>query len=261
MIVRHLLFSCFLAVGFKSIAQESVSRVGKQQSYSLLLTTKLHSTGHSPYSGFYLNHHVNAEIGLLYKYKQAGAFINKAVDIADVHSDINFSTIGIFRTFKLSESLKLTPYMGYFLKQSHSFMDDKSDMWVCAVVSLAINRWLALENTTLVGNLIRHHSQASLANRMNAAIQIGKFKIDAYAWYTHSLNRGPHFISTSLAITSPDWVITKAISARIQVAVMQHVSNEKPNGCMHRGGLISLIVPIDLSMNNIDTDSPDVSKN
>lgn len=259
--VRRLLFSCCLAVGLKGMAQQSVSKADKQQPYSFLLTAKLHSTGHSPYSGIYLNHHANAEIGALYKYRQSGAFISKNVDFADVHSAINFTTIGIFKSFHLSESVKLTPYLGYFFKQSHSFMDDNSDMWACVVARFTINRWLAFENTALLGNLIRHYSNASLANRMNAIVLIGKFKLDAFAWYNHSFNSQPHFLSTSLAITSPDWVITQTISARMQVAVMQQISNEKPDGCMSRGGLISLIVPMNLSMDKGGRHLPDTLKN
>jgi hypothetical protein len=50
-----------------------------------------------------------------------------------------------------------------------------------------------------------------------------------------------------VAITSPDWMITNSISARVQVAMLQYVTNERPEGAMNRGGLISLIFPIDLS--------------
>jgi len=255
MCVCRLLFACCMVIGIDGIAQQSVSKADSQQPYSLVLTAKFHSTGHSPYSGVYLNHNANAEIGLVYKYNQIGAFINKNVDFADIHSAINFTTIGIFKSFQPSGSLRLTPYVGYFFKQSHSFMDDNSDVWTCVVVNFTINRWLALENTTLLGNLIRHHSNASLANRLNAAILIGKFKLDAYAWYTHSLKSAPHFVSSSLAITSPDWVITPSISARVQVAMMQQISNEKPEGAMRHGGLVSVIVPINLAMNNSDTHS------
>ena len=257
----RLLFSCCLALGFKCIAQQPVSKADKEQPYSLLLTAKFHSTGHSPFSGSYFNHHSNGEIGLSFKTKQIGAFITKNVDFADVHSPINYTTVGFFKSFQLNESVKLTPYIGYFFRQSHSFMDDNSDAWACLVARFTINRWLAIENSTLVGNLIRHHSKASLANRVNATISIGKFKLDAYTWYTHSFNSASHFVSASLAITSPDWVITQSISARVQVAVLQQISNEKPDGCMDRGGLISLIVPIDLSINNGERNSPNISKN
>jgi hypothetical protein len=246
-IAGRLLFSCCLALGFKCIAQQPVSKADKEQPYSLILTAKFHSTGHSPFSGSYFNHHPNGEIGLSVKTKPISAFLNKNVDFADVHSSTNYTTIGILRSFQLNESVTLTPYIGYFFRQSHSFMDDNSDAWTCLVARFTINRWLAIENSTLVGNLIRHYSKASLANRVNATISIWKFKLDAYTWYTHAFNSASHFVSASLAITSPDWTITETISARLQVAVLQQISNEKPEGCMYRGGLISLIVPIDLS--------------
>jgi hypothetical protein len=243
----RLLFSCCLALGFKCIAQQPMSKADKEQPYSLLLTAKFHSTGHSPFSGSYFNHHPNGEIGLSVKTKPISAFLNKNVDFADVHSSINYTTIGILKSFQLNKSVTLTPYIGYFFRQSHSFMDDNSDAWTCLVARVKVNRWLAIENSTLVGNLIRHYSKASVANRVNATILIWKFKLDAYTWYTHAFNSASHFVSASLAITSPDWVITQTISARLQIAVLQQISNERPEGCMYRGGLISLIVPIDLS--------------
>ncbi len=224
----RLLLSCCLALGFKCVAQQHMSKADNEQPYSLLLTAKVHSTGHSPFSGSYFNHHSNGEIGLLFKTRQIGALISKNVDFADVHSSINYTTVGFFKSFQLNESVKLTPYIGYFLRQSHSFMDDNSDAWTCLVARVNVNRWLAIENSTLVGNLIRHYSKASLANRINATISIWKFKLDAYTWYTHAFNSASHFVSASLAITSPDWRITETVSARLQVAVMQQISNEIP---------------------------------
>ena len=235
-----------------------MSKADNEQPYSLLLTGKFHSAGHSPFSGTYFNQNPNAEIGLSFKNAAMGAFINKNVDIADIHSSINYTSIGIFKSFPLGESVKLTPYLGYFFKQAHSLMDDNSDAWTCVVARFTINRWLVLENTTLVGNLIRHYSNASLANRINVQTLIGKFKLDTYVWYTHSLKSERHFVSGSLAITSPDWVITQSISARVQVAVMQQISNERPDGCMYRGALISLIVPVNLWSGDSEENSSDI---
>lgn len=244
------LFSCCLVFGFECVAQQPEKGSGREAPYSLLLTVKFHSTGHSPFSGTYINHHPNGELGLLFKYKQVGAFFTKNADFADARSGINYTTVGIFKSFELGESVRLTPYVGYVLKQSHSFMDHNSDAWTCVVLKVVVTRWLSLENTTLFGNLIRHQSNASLANRVNAVMSVGKFKVDAYAWYTYSLQSKYPFMSASTAITSPDWIITKSISARVQVAVMQQISSRRPDGCMHRGGLVSLIIPIDLSASN-----------
>ena len=249
MIGFRALLLCHLFV-FRSGAQQPASKAD-QQPYSFSLTAKLHSTGHSIYSGQYLNHHPNAEINLSYKYRRFGASITKSTDVADLHSSVNFTTIGLSESFKLSESLTVMPYVGLFLRQSHSFADDASDAWACVVVRYRLTSFFTIENTGLVSNLIRHHSKVSLANRFNATVAIGKIKFDAYAWYCHSRNSKSHFVSTSLAITSPDWVISPSISARLQVAMLQQIASEKPEGSMRRGALVSLIVPVNLSKNPV----------
>ena len=245
MYTNRLLFSCLLIISFSSRGQQPESKANKEP-YSLLLTPKFHSTGHSPYSGVYLNNHFNAEIGLNYKYNGFEAFVSRNIDFVDSHSSINFMTVGVSKSFRLTKSIKVTPYAGYFFRQSYSFSDDNSDMWAAVVVKFTITKWFAIENTALFGNLVRHTAHASIANRLHLSLLVGKFKVDTYTWYTHSLSN-PHFVSTSLAVTTPDWEITKSISARIQVAMLQYVTNERPEGAMNRGGLISLILPIDLS--------------
>jgi hypothetical protein len=244
--VGGLLFSFWLAIGFSGMAQQPVSKADKRP-YSFSLTTQLHSTGHSIYSGVYLNHDPNVEMTLSYEYKQIGGFISKNVDFVDAHSPINYSTVAFFKYFKFGESLKITSYVGYFLKQTNSFMDNGSDVWAGVQVKFTVNKWLSIENTSLLGNLVLNHASASLANRLNTSISVGKFRLDAYAWYTHTFSGTPYFVSASLAITSPNWIITPSVSARLQVAILQQISEDVPEGAMYRGGLISLIVPIDFS--------------
>lgn len=246
--VRALLL-CHLLV-FRSGAQQPASKAD-QQPYSFSLTAKLHSTGHSIYGGQYINHHPNAEISLSVNNKRVGGFVTKNTDLADLRSSINFTTIGIYKPVRLTKSLTITPYVGWFLRQSHSFADDASDAWTCVVVRYKLTSFFTLENTALIGNLIRHNSKTSLANRLNATISIGKLKVDGYAWYCRSKNSKTHFVSASLAITSPDWVISPSISARLQVAVLQQIASEKPEGSMRRGALVSLIVPVNFSKRNV----------
>lgn len=246
--VKALLL-CHLLV-FRSGAQQPPSKAD-QQPYSFSLTAKVHSAGHSIYSGQYINHHPNTEINLSYKRKRFGASITKSIDVADLHTSVNFTTVGLSASFKVSESLTVTPYVGVFLRQSRSFADDASDAWTCVVVRYRLTTFLTIENTFLVSNLIRHHSKASLANRLNAAISIGKLKVDAYVWYCHAKNSKTHFVSTSVAVTSPDWVISPSISARLQVAMLQQIASEKPEGSMRRGALVSIIIPVNLSKNSV----------
>jgi len=241
-----LLFSLWFIAGINGVAQQLASKAVKQP-YSLEVTPKLHSGGHSLYTGTYLNHHLNLEMNVTFKYKQMGAFMSKYADFADTHSAINYSTFGFFRSFQLSESVKLTPYVGYSFNQANSFMDKGSDLWVGLVTRLNINEHLWIENTSLVANMLHHNgATTSLANRLNGAVLIGNFRLDAYAWYTHSSHSAHHFVSASLALTSPEWILAPTVSMKVQVSVLQQITEERPE-TFDRGVLISLIVPIDCS--------------
>lgn len=238
------MFTFWVINGTGSIAQHSTSKADDQP-YSLEITPKLHSAGHSLYSGLYLNHHLNFEFNATFKYKQMGAFITKYADFIDTHSAINFASVGIFKEVDFNRQFKVTPYVGYFLTQKNSFMDRGSDMWAGLVIkaNLAENIWV--ENTTLVASLFhKAGNPTAIANRLNGAVLIGKFRIDSFLWYTHSMNTALHFVGASLALTSPEWILTTSISAKIQATVLQKISEKKPEGAHDRGVIISLIVPI-----------------
>jgi len=239
-----LLTLCVTAAGTSSVAQHSMSRADLKP-YSLEITPKLHSAGHSLYSGVYLNHHLNYEFDVTFKYRQMGTFITKFGDFADSQSPINFITVGIYRNIDFNKFLKFTPYVGYFLAQKNSFMDEGSDLWVGFVVKGTVSERFWLENTVLVSNLLRHAGNpVAIANRINGALLIGKFRLDSYVWYTHSLKAELHFVGASLALTSPEWVLSPSVSAKVQVSMLQKVTDEKPDGAHDRGVVISFIVPI-----------------
>jgi len=239
-----LLFSLWFVTGINSVAQQSESKADDQP-YSLEITPKLHSAGHSLYSGVYLNHHLNLELNATFKYKQMGAFITKYADFVDTHSPINFASVGIFRSIDFNRHLKLTPYVGYFLTQKNSFMDKGSDMWAGLAVKVTINERVWIENTSLVANLLHQAGNpTAMANRLNGALLIGKFRMDSYLWYTHSLDTELHFVGASLALTTPEWILSPSISAKIQVTMLQKLTDEKPEGALDHGVIISLIVPI-----------------
>lgn len=238
------MFSLWFFAGSDTRAQQPESKAVSQP-YSFEVTPKLHSAGHSLYSGVYLNHHLNLEVNATFKYKQMGVFVTKFADLADFHSPINFTTVGIYRSIDFNKFIKFTPYAGYFVMQKNSLMDKSSDLWVGFVVKASISETIWIENTLLIANLLHHAGNpTAFANRFNGAILIGKFRLDSYLWYTHSLNTELHFVGASLALTSPEWTISPSVSAKLQVSMLQKISDEKPEGALDRGVIISLIVPI-----------------
>ena len=231
--------------GMRSLAQHTVSKAD-DQSYSLVLTPKLHSAGHFPYSGSYINRNLNAELGLSYEGSMIGGFISKNIDLVDAHSSLNYATVGLFKSINLNRSIVLTPYLGYFFGQANSLMDTGSDSWAAVVVKFTVNKWFLIENTSLVSNLLQHAAGTSLANRLNVRVTIKGFRFDSFTWYSHVFKQEPHFVSGGFSITTPDWKINDNISVKTQVAMLQQLSLEKPASAKKRGLVVSLIVPIEL---------------
>ncbi len=238
------MFSLWFIAGVKGTAQEAESKTGKQ-SYSLEITPKLHSAGYFQYSGALYNYHPNIELNVTVNYRQLGAFITKYHDFVDSHSSVNYTTVGLYGSVQINQRVKVTPYAGYFFAQKHSFMDKASDLWAGLVIRLTISKSIWIENTTLVSNLLHHSSTTSMANRLNATLMIGKFRLDSYAWYAHSMHTALHGASTGFAVTSPEWALSQAVSMKAQVTLLQQITHERPAGAYERGLVVSLIVPIE----------------
>jgi hypothetical protein len=244
--VIGLLFSLWFIAGVKGTAQEAESKTGKQ-SYSLEITPKLNSAGYFQYSGALFNYHPNIELNVTVNYRRLGAFITKYHDFVDSHSPVNYTTVGLYGSVQINQRVKVTPYTGYFFAQKHSFMDKASDLWAGLVIRLTISKSIWIENTTLVSNLLHHKSAMALANRLNATLMIRKFRLDTYAYYTHSMHTPLHGVSTSFAVTSPEWALSHTVSMKVQVSFLQQVTHEWPADAYERGLLASLIVPIKCS--------------
>ena len=252
---RHLLRGriCALAVTCCSLTNLSgqdrhASPVVSGSRQSVEFVAKIHSTGHSPYSGVYNNRHLNGEFNIRYSRRHFGAFVSKCVDFADMHSGLNFTTAGIHYAFQLTKSLQFLPYVGYFLDQRTSLIGEHSNLWAAAEFKWAITPRFFLKNTALFVNLDKEETAVALSNRINAQAAIGKFKVDMFIWYTHALKDAPHYASVSLAVTSPDWKLSDAVSVRVQVAGLQQISNQRPENAMVRGVLFSLIIPVEWSV-------------
>jgi hypothetical protein len=194
----------------------------------------------------YVNRHFNGELNLQYERGKFGAFLSKAFDFTDRRSGINFATVGVYYSLPISRSFKFRPYVGYFLQQRRSLADGGSDMWAAAEFQWDVADRIMLKNTMLFGNLARPDGTVTLSNRINARAALGKFKLDLYVWYTKMFVPSPHFVSASLAVTSPDWSVTNALSVRVQLSALQQISRHRPENTMARGILLSVIVPLEL---------------
>ena len=104
----------------------------------------------------------------------------------------------------------------------------------------------------MASNLLHHQATTGLVNRFNAAVMIGKFRLDSYTFYTHAMNTSLHGVSASFAVTSPEWTLSQTVSLKAQASFLQQITDEWPVGAYERGVFLSLIVPIDIGSNEKD---------
>lgn len=245
LIVNRILFlGCFFSTPAYAQIPDSTDN---SKNYSLLITPRVHSTGHFPYTGAYVNHNTVVDLNVYYERNGIGTFAFKSQGLGDNHSVINYGQLGICTPLSINDKLKVTPYVGYLFSQAKGFRDKNSDFWSGIVIRYKVGTYLVLENTALFLNLTEPELDAAFNNRSHAEITVGKFKFDLLLWYRNNFINHVQNVSGALAINFPPVKISDQISIRNVLAMQSYLTKEKPSFAMHRELLYSLVIPMNLS--------------
>ena len=64
---------------------------------TFVITPRINSTGHFPFTGSYINKNVNADINIFFERKTLGFFLFKSHDLEEKNSIVNYLQPGIFK--------------------------------------------------------------------------------------------------------------------------------------------------------------------
>lgn len=236
----------FLSVGFVwcalfSLAQDKKLQADTVPATVLVITPRVNSAGHFPFTGSLLNTHVNADLNIFYERRRTGFFLFKSVDLVDAHSGVNYFQPGIFRKFEWGPRVQLRAFVGYLFTQTQGFRDDDSDYYTAATVYWTVHENLKVENTALFFDLSQ---SKKLANRLLLSYFWKGFKLDLYVWHRWECERSNHATSASIAIGLPKIKITNALAIQNTVSYQGYLSEEKPSYAMRQGLLVSVAFPI-----------------
>lgn len=207
----------------------------------LVITPRLNSTGHFPFTGSLINHHLNADINVFYDSKYFGFFIFKSHDLQETHSIVNYLQPGIFANIPLSSTLKLRTFFGYLFSQANGFKDSDSDYYTAATLYWTIGNGFRLENTALFYDL---NLGTKLAERLLFVWEKGKFRADLYFWHRLVLEKNNHATSGMLGITFPPINLSDNVSLLFTSSYQQYLTTNKPGYALRNGFLFSLAMPI-----------------
>jgi hypothetical protein len=233
-----LLYSVFFIVAMAGQAQSPT-----EQKPVLVVTPRVNSTGHFPFSGAYINHHFNFDFNIFFEHKSTGFFIFKSVDLEDHHSIVNYLQQGVFRKFKISSRFQVRAFAGYVFSQTTEFRDRDSDYFTSVAGYWTINEQLKIENTVLYFDLSQ---SPKISNRLLLTYQVKNFHVDVYLWQRIVFETHQYATSASLAVTIPKIKLTNAMYIQNTISYQTYLTEAKPDWAMRQGLLVSVAIPIAL---------------
>jgi hypothetical protein len=224
------------------LAQTSKSRDSTSRR-TLIITPRINSAGHFPFSGALLNKNTNVDLNIFYGHKQYGFFIFQSVDLEDKKSFVNYLQPGVFRKFKLSESVQVRLFAGYVFSQTNGFRDNDSDYFTAPVIYWTIHPNLKFESTSLFFDF--NHS-TKLANRFLMTYTIRNFRFDFFVWHRAVFEKNTHALSTSLALYPPKTKIAGNLYIQTSISYIGYLTDTKPDFARRDGFLFSVAFPLSL---------------
>lgn len=220
--------------GFTNEPIDSVKMV------TLLVTPRINSTGHFPFTGSLVNHHINADINIFYERKVLGFFLFKSQDLQEP-SIINYLQPGLFINARLNTVLRARVFIGYLLSQAEGFRDNDSDFYSDIGLYWDVTPRLRVENTALFYDI---EQQLKLADRLLITWQEKKFKFDLYIWHRIVFENGDQATSAMLAFTFPQIKLSKSTTLTFTSSYQRYLTTNRPGFALKDGYLFSLAMPI-----------------
>lgn len=210
---------------------------------TFVITPRLNSTGHFPFTGSYINRNLNADINIFFERKTLGFFLFKSQDLEDKHSIVNYLQPGIFKKVELSSSFKLRFFVGYLFSQTQGFRDPDSDYYSAVVAYWSLDNNIRLEHTALFFDMTNNEK---LANRFVFSYTLNGFKFDVFVWNRLVLGDISSSTSASLSVNFPLIKLSDKVSIQSTVSYQGYLSRAKPEYAMRRGALFSVSFPISM---------------
>lgn len=208
----------------------------------LVITPRVNSAGHFPFTGALLNRNINFDVNIFYERQKLGFFLFQSIDPVDRRSYVNYFQPGIFKRIDFSDNFRMRVFFGYIFSQTTGFRDKDSDYYSAATFYWTHGK-LRIENTLLFFDLTL---SAKLANRLFANYTAGKFRFDAYVWHRWAFASEFHSTSAAFAVNFPAIPLGKKISLTTSAMYQGYITQNKPDYALRSGVLISVAAPITL---------------
>ena len=181
-------------------ADSSIKEIPVARKTQLKLTTRLHTRGMFLYGGRISTENPAFDVNFTLNRPKWGFFFYKACDLKDHTSPNNFSLLAFYKNFKVSERLTITPHIGTFLEQTHTFADFGSDILFIAVNSYKLSPQFTIDYTVLLANLMVEPQFLDWVNRGRLLFISKHIDVTASYWHNNHVFDEQDHMSGSLTL-------------------------------------------------------------
>lgn len=179
---------------------DTIKKVKSTHTWHIKSSARIHSKGMFLYGGRLSTKNPAFDINFIYSRPKWGLMVYKAIDLNDHTTPNNFTLATLFKNFKVSNRLTITPYVGTFLEQAHSFADWGSDVVALAIINYKMNNALNVEYTTLLPNLVVEPELRDWVNRIRILYANKHWDVTGSFWNNNKVFDQANHVSAALSI-------------------------------------------------------------
>lgn len=239
--IKLMLMLSLTVVAEARPSRDTTSVADSSSRYVFIVTPRINSAGHFPFTGSLINRNLNGDINIFYSRRTLGFFIFKSYDLVDSHSAVHYFQPGVFLNIPIQSTFKLRTVFGYLFSQTTEFRDADSDYYAALALYWDVTPRVKIEHTALWYDCTIN---SKLANRFLVSWESKKIRIDLYVWHRLVIGEQTQALSSSLAITYPKIKINKNVSLHLTTSYLGYLTNAKPDFALRDGFLLTMAVPV-----------------
>jgi hypothetical protein len=216
----------------------------KQNTRWLTLTPRFNTMNMAPVTGNIINRHVNVDLTLVYSRNNfMWTFVN-AVDLEDLHSEMNYLFTNVRYKIKLSKKFSVTPFLAFYSEHAHQLFDKGSDANGGMMFTYQRGT-VTVEAFTLLLRLTSKETVMDAIERLEIKFKFQRFTFSTLMFYNTGYLDGKERLAAGFRALLPEFTLFKNLNARAEVHGSFRVF-ENPETTNLNGVFLSLAFPIRL---------------
>ena len=202
------------------------------------LTTRLHNQGIFTFGGHVASDNPTVDINFTYDRKKWGLLFFTCYDFYDHKTYYNFALLMVYKNFKLSEKVTITPFIGAFLEQANSIADRGSDIASILTTTVRLNQNFSVEHMSLFGNLVLEPNQRDWVNRVRLLYTGKHWDVFSSLWHNNSVFDNSSYWSTGLNVAysrikvADHFYLSAGVTGLVMIQTSDEAANPKKNALM-----------------------------